>query len=74
MLIDWLLSRQRIARYLFDSFRQPANLKKVLQARMRAPAVWQTTHAGVQADQLRNPSLFHHSAGNCPSQAANSAA
>lgn len=33
MLVDFLLSRQRIARYLFDSFRQPANLKKVLQAR-----------------------------------------
>jgi hypothetical protein len=31
MLVDWLLSQQRIARYLFDSFRQPANLKKVLQ-------------------------------------------
>lgn len=36
MLVDFLLSRQRIARYLFDSFRQPANLKKVLQARRRA--------------------------------------
>ena len=36
MLVDFLLSRQRIARYLFDSFRQPANLKKVLQARVRA--------------------------------------
>ena len=35
MLVDFLLSRQRIARYLFDSFRQPANLKKVLQARPR---------------------------------------
>ena len=33
MLVDFLLSRQRIARYLFNSFRQPANLKKVLQAR-----------------------------------------
>lgn len=39
MLIDWLLSRQRIARYLFDSFRQPANLKKVLQARLHALAM-----------------------------------
>jgi hypothetical protein len=36
MLVDWLLSRQRIARYLFDSFRQPDNLKKVLQVRLHA--------------------------------------
>ncbi|KAK9846485.1 hypothetical protein WJX81_005091 [Elliptochloris bilobata] len=31
MLVDFLLSRQRVARYLFDSFRQPTNLKNVLQ-------------------------------------------
>ena len=30
-LIDFLLSRQRIARFLFDNFRTKDNLKKVLQ-------------------------------------------
>ena len=30
LLIDILLSRQRIARYLFDRFRSPDNLRKVL--------------------------------------------
>lgn len=30
MLIDFLLSRQRIARWLFDSFRTKDNLRKVL--------------------------------------------
>ena len=46
MLVDFLLSRQRIARYLFDSFRQPANLKKVLQARA-IPAFWGGGGGGV---------------------------
>lgn len=32
-LIDFLLSRQRIARFLFDNFRTKDNLKKVLQVR-----------------------------------------
>ena len=30
-LIDFLLSRQRVARFLFDNFRTKDNLKKVLQ-------------------------------------------
>lgn len=34
-LIDYLLSRQRIARFLFDNFRTKDNLKKVLQVRVR---------------------------------------
>lgn len=33
MLIDFLLSRQRIARYLFDNFRTKDNLKSVLSVR-----------------------------------------
>ena len=33
MLIDFLLSRQRIARYLFDNFRTRDNLKNVLRVR-----------------------------------------
>ena len=33
MLIDFLLSRQRIARYLFDNFRTKDNLKNVLRVR-----------------------------------------
>ena len=31
LLIDFLLSRQRVARYLFDSFRTKDNLKNVLK-------------------------------------------
>ena len=34
-LIDFLLSRQRIARFLFDNFRTKDNLKKVLQVPQR---------------------------------------
>ncbi len=30
-LIDFLLSRQRVARYLFNNFRTKDNLRKVLQ-------------------------------------------
>ncbi len=35
-LIDFLLSRERIARYLFDNFRTKDNLKNVLKVRCSA--------------------------------------
>ena len=37
LLIDFLLSRQRVARYLFNSFRTKGNLKNVLKARRCTP-------------------------------------
>lgn len=33
LLIDWLLSQPRVARYLFDKFRSPDNVRQVLQVR-----------------------------------------
>lgn len=33
LLIDWLLSQPTIARYLFDRFRTPDNVRQVLQVR-----------------------------------------
>ena len=39
MLLDYLLARRRIARYFFDKFREPKNLKAVLARVYGDPAL-----------------------------------
>ena len=46
-LIDLLLSRQRIARFLFDNFRTRDNLKKVLQVLMSSDRTVHMLHTRI---------------------------